>query len=308
MKNWRNLLFLIGFMGFCAWYGGTYAYRTQYIEPRKKLSEEIKQLEQQKDQYETSITNQKTTLQQLSTRDLYRRSLPTTNARTLYHSWLIEAGESCGFEDLAVNPQTWRNTGAYSFMASYYLSAQTTLDNLSRFLYEFYWAPYVHRITFLSIDPLDNADLIDIEIQIEGLVLALPSADAQYPLRDRLPEGYWRRLASGRLETYTEPIDSRNLLQFARSGIDASDYVRLTGIVIVGGQPEFWFTNHLNDQTLRFKLNEQFRVGSFIGKIVEVHDRDVILETYGTYSRQGMRWILSQGETLSNATAVPEEF
>ena len=308
MKNWRNLLFLIGFLGFGAWYGGTFAYRTQYVEPRKKLSEEIKQLEQQKTYYETNITNQQKALQQLDSRQLYYRSLPTTNARTLYHSWLLEAGEVCQFENLAVNPQTWRNTGYFSSVGSYYLSARTTLDNLSRFLYEFYWAPYVHRITFLNIEPIDNADLIDIEIQIEGLVLALPSADAPYPLRDRLPESYWSRLSSGRLETYTEPIDSRNLLQFARNGIDASDYVRLTGIVIVGGQPTFWLTNHLNEQTLRYELNEQFRVGSFIGKIVEVLDRDVILETEGTLSRPGMRWILSQGETLAEATAVPEEF
>ena len=308
MKNRRNLLFLLGFLGFCAWYGGTYAYRTQYVEPRTKLSADIKQLVQQKTQLEDGISLQQTMLQQLDSRQLYRRSLPTTNARTLYHSWLLEAGESCGFEELVVNDRPWRNTGFYSSTGSYYLSARTTLDNLSRFLYEFYWAPYLHRMTFRNIEPIDNADLIDIEIQIEGMVLALPSVNAEYPLRDRLPDGYWRRLSSGRLETYTAPIDSRNLLQFARSGIDASDYVRLTGIVTVGGQPEFWFTNPLNDRTLRFKLNEPFRVGSFIGKIVAVLDRDVILETDGTFSRPGMRWILSQGETLANATAVPEEF
>jgi len=310
MKNWRNLLFLLGFLGFCAWYGGSWAYKTQFVEPRAKLSDEIKKLEQQKTNFETNITNQQTALQQLTTRNLYRRSLPTGNARTLYHSWLLEASEACGFDDITVNDRQWRNTGFYSSTGSYYLSARTTLDNLSRFLYEFYWAPYVHRITFLNIQPIDNADLVDIEIQIEGLVIpSLTDPNARYPLRDQLPDGYWPRLSSGRLETYTEPIDSRNLLQFARSGIDASDYVRLTGIVIVGGMPQFWFTNHLNEQTLRFELNEQFRVGSFIGKIIEVLDRgDVILETDGTYSRPGMRWMLSQGETLADATAVPEEF
>ena len=316
MKNWRNLLFLLGFLGFCVWYGGTYAYKTRYVEPRESLRKEIEQLEQQKTYFETNIRNQQYALQQLDSRRLYYRSLPTENAWlltgkawTLYHSWLIEASNVCDFENPDINYRGARLTNARSYLGSYYVSARTTLDNLSRFLYEFYWAPYVHRITFLSIVPIDNADLVDIEIQIEGLVIpSLTDRNTTYPLRDRLPESYWRRLSSGRLETYTEPIDSRNLLQFARSGIDASDYVRLTGIVIDRGQPEFWFTNHLNDRTLRFKLNEQFRVGSFIGKIVEVLDRDVILETDGTFSRPGMRWILSQGETLADATAVPDEF
>ena len=316
MKNWRNLLFLLGFLGFCAWYGGLWAYKTQYVEPRTKLQDEIKQLEKQKDQYVAGITTQQTMMQQLATRNLYRRSLPTENAWlptgkawTLYHSWLIEASNVCEFENPNVNYRGVRLTNARSYMGSYYLTARTTLDNLSRFLYEFYWAPYAHRITFLNIEPIDNADLVDIEIQIEGLVIpSLTDPNAAYPLRDRLPDGYWPRLSSGRLETYTEPIDSRNLLQFARSGIDASDYARLTGILIDGGRPQFWFTNHLNDRTLRYELNEQFRVGSFIGKIVEVLDRDVILETDGTSSRPGMRWFLSQGETLADATAVPEEF
>ena len=307
MKNRRNLLFLIGFLCFCVWYGGTWAYKTQYAAPRESLMEKIKQYEQQKTYFETNITTQQNVVQQLDMQRLYYRSLPTGNAGTLYHSWLLEAGEVCEFENLIVNPRTGRNSGYYSSVLPYYLSARTTLDNLSRFLYEFYWAPCVHRITSLNIEPIDNADLVDIEIQIEGLVLGLPSPDALYPHRDRLPEGYWPRLSSGRLETYTEPIDARNLLQFARSGIDASGYVRLTGIVIIGGKPEFWFTDRLNDQTLRFKLDEEFRVGSFIGKIVEVFDRDVVLETTGTFSRPGMRWILSQGEDLAKATAVPEE-
>jgi hypothetical protein len=193
-------------------------------------------------------------------------------------------------------------------MGTYYVSARTTLDQLSRFLYEFYWAPYVHRITYLHINPLDNADLIDVQLRIEGLVLMPPFNNAPYPLRDSLPIGYWSRLSSGLLETYTEPIDSRNLLQFSRGGADASDFARLTGIVYVGGEPEFWIKNQLDDTTLRFKLNEQFRIGSFFGKIVEVIDRDVILETTGTSSRPAMRWILSQGETLTNATAAPGEY
>jgi len=176
---------------------------------------------------------------------------------------------------------------------------------LSRFLYEFYWAPFIHKITSLDILPVDNADLVDIEMQIEGLsLLRFPDNVSPYPLRDRLPDDYWRRLSSGLLETYTEPIDSRNLLQFSRGGVDASDFARLTGIILFDGEPVFWISNQLENRTVRVKLNEQFRIGSFFGKIVEVIGQDVVLETDGTTSRPAMRWLLSQGEFLKDALAV----
>jgi len=308
MKNWRNLLFLLAFLGFCVWYGGTYAYRTQFVEPRNKLRKNLEEAEQNKKLCEETISNRKTMLQNLDSQLLYKRSLPTENARTLYHSWLIEAGNDCQFENFSVNVRGTQQTGAYSYMLAFQLEARTSLDDLSRFLYEFYWVPYLHRISYLNILPVENADLVDVSMQIQGLVLVPPYNNAPYPLRDRLPNIYWQRLSSGRLETYTEPIDSRNLLQFSRGGVDASDRAKLTGIVFVGGEPEFWINSQLENRTIRVKLNEQFRIGSFIGKFVEVIDQDVILETTGTSSRPGLRWSLSQGELLKDAVVVGYPF
>jgi len=306
MKNWRNLVLFIAFLGFCVWYGGSWAYKTQYQEPRKKLQAEITKAEQIKTQYESGIKNGTDTLNRLASQKLYHRSLPTDNANTLYHSWLLAAGENCRFEYLEVSARGPRRTQSASYTVSFQLNAQTSLDDLSRFLYEFYWAPFIHRITSLDILPVDNADLVDVEMQIEGLsLLRFPDNVSPYPLRNQLPDIYWRRLSSGLLETYTEPIDSRNLLQFSRGGVDASDFARLTGIITEGGEPEFWFNNQLENRTVRVKLNEQFRIGSFIGKIVEIVGDDIILETTGTSSRGSMRWFLGPGELLKDAIAVP---
>ena len=305
MKNWRNLLLLIAFLGFCVWYGGSWAYRTQYLEPRTKLQADIDKAEQLKLQYETNINVMKATFTNLAPQYLYNRSLPTDNANTLYRSWLLAAGESCRFDNFDLIARGMNRTQSASYTVSFQLNAQTSLDDLSRFLYEFYWAPFIHKITSLDILPVDNADLVDIEMQIEGLsLLRFPDNVSPYPLRDRLPDDYWRRLSSGLLETYTEPIDSRNLLQFSRGGVDASDFARLTGIILFDGEPVFWISNQLENRTVRVKLNERFRIGSFIGKIVEVIGQDVVLETDGTTSRPAMRWLLSQGEFLKDALAV----
>ena len=309
MKNWRNLLMLIAFLGFCLWYGGTWAYRTQFAEPRKKLLEEIKTLEEQKANIETGIATQKDMVQKLAERKLYERSLPipANRAQMLYQSWLIELGEHCGFENFSVDSQNLQQTQFY-FVLPYRVTARTTLDELSRFLYEFYWATYVHRITHLRITPVENADMVTVTMQIEGIVVPSPEQNSPYPLRDRLPSGYHRRLTSGLLETYTGPINARNLMQFTRGGADASDFAKLTGIIYVGGEPEFWINSQLENTVVRVKLNEQFRIGSFIGRIVEIIDGDVILETGNSLNRNPMRWVLGTGELLKDALAVPDEY
>ena len=312
MKNWRNVFLLIAFMLFGVCYGGWWAYQTQYLVPRTKLLAEIEKAEQTQTQYETTLKSRKDMLERLQSQRLHERSLPTGSgaARTLYHSWLLEAGEACQFENLAVNSRGVQQTQARNYRVSFQLSARTSLDQLSRFLYEFYWVSFVHRITELNIVPVENADLVNVTMQIEGLIIPSLSGDANapYPHRDQLPGGYWQRLSSNLLETYTDPIDSRNLLQFSRGGVDASDFAKLTGIVYLGGEPEFWIYNQLGNEVVRVKLNEQFRIGSFIGRIVEVIDDDVVLETDGTMSRPAMRWLLGKGELLKNAMAVPGEY
>lgn len=312
MKNRRNLIMLVAFLLFGVCYGGWWAWQTQYLVPRKQLLDDIAKAEETQTQYEITLQSQKDTLARLENQRFAQRSLPTGppqgTARTLYHSWLLEAGEACQFENLAVDSRGERRTQFYCSVVSFQLTAQTSLDQLSRFLYEFYWAPFLHRITSLSIVPVENADLVDITLQIEGLVLYRNEPTAEFPYRDRLPEGYWQRLVSGRFETYTGPIESRNLLQFSRSGVDASDFAKLTGIVYVSGEPEFWINSQLENTVVRVKLDEPFRIGSFIGKIVEVADEDVILETSGTWNRPPMRWFLGKGELLKDAMAVPEEF
>lgn len=271
MNNRRNLILLIAFLLFGVCYGGWWAYKTQYVEPRTKLQAEIATAEQNQAECVRILTTREEELKWLETRRLYQRSLPTGRgaAGTLYHSWLIEAGEACQFDNLAVTARGMQQTRSYSYSVSFQLTARTSLDGLSRFLYEFYWAPFVHRITSLNIVPVENADLVNVTLQIEGLALPSFDANAEFPLRDRLPDGCWQRLSSGLLETYTGPIDSRNLLQFARGKSDASIFARLTGIVFVGDEPEFWIQNQLEDTVVRVKLNEPFRIGSFIGKITK---------------------------------------
>ncbi|MDR1382523.1 MAG: hypothetical protein LBJ67_01550 [Planctomycetaceae bacterium] len=325
MRNGRNVLFLIAFLIFGAGYGGYWAYQTQVREPRAQLAAEIAKVEKAKADFEQAIQYQNAQIQLLTQQNLRYRSLPKspTDASNLYHRWLLEAAQYWGFENLSVdrrNMQTLR----FGRVFPYQLRARVSMDQLSRFLYEFYWSPFLHQITLLKIEPivkqeeenndaeennLNNANFVAVTMNIEGLSIpSLTDRNAPYPLMNTLPEGYWRRLSSGLPETYTEPIDSRNLLQFQRGVVDASDFTRLTAINSINGVPEIWLTNQLEDNRLiKIKLNQEIRIGSFFGKAIEIFGEDVVFETTGTNARPAVRWIVSLGESLQNAMAVPGE-
>ncbi|MDR1493907.1 MAG: hypothetical protein LBT05_14490 [Planctomycetaceae bacterium] len=324
MRNWRNFLFLTAFLIFGASYGGYWAYQTQVREPRTKLAAEIAKAEKLKADFEQAIKNQHATLQSLSRQNLRYRSLPKspTDAGNLYHRWLLEAAKYWEFENFSVDRRNVQTLG-FGRVFPYQLRARVSMDQLSRFLYEFYWSPYLHRITFLKIDPivrneddddaeddnLNNANFVAVTMNIEGLSIPSPTnVHLPYPLANTLPEGYWRRLSSGLLETYAEPIDARNLLQFQRGGVDASDFTRLTSINYIDNVPEIWLTNQLEDNRLiRIKLNQEIRIGSFFGRAVEIFGEDVIFETVGTNARPSLRWIVTLGESLKDAMAIPAE-
>ncbi|MCL2348017.1 MAG: hypothetical protein FWC50_07105 [Planctomycetaceae bacterium] len=309
MKNWRNLIILAGIMIFSSIYFGRWAYLTQYSKPRNDLLAKIETAKADQQKFKSTIAIQTQTIKNLSSQNYPYRSLPwpVDFAENRYQTWLLEVGQFCHFENFSVDKQGRRATQTYCILP-YQLNARTSFDQLSRFLYEFYWSPYLHKITQMNITPVENTDLVNVSMRIEAIVLlSKVPANAPYPLTNQFPVGHWSRLSSGLLETYTEPIDARNLMQFVRGGVDASDFTRLTAINYIGNEPEIWLSNQTNDTTIRAKVGDQIRVGSFIGKIVEVLEQDVVFETPGSSSRVSMRWLVTLGESLNQATALPPE-
>lgn len=309
MKNKRNVLIFVGFFLFVLWYGGTWAYRDLYKKPRQKIQTGIKEATEQKNQNELYLQNQQQTLKRLQAGYYLNRSLPqpTQAGQTLYHTWLLELIAYCEFEQNAVTRGNQQRGNAYlSFPFS--VRARCSLDQLSRFLYEFYWYPYLHKIVALQVRPVEQTELVDVSIQIEAIYVPPFQTNTQPPLLNRLPEGIWRRLSSGTLPTYTEPIESRNLLQFSRGGIDDSDFARVTAISYVDGDPEVWITLRTSDKKLAVRKGDRFRVGSFFATLVDVEETDVIFETSERNGQLPLRWIVGVGEYLKDATAIPPEY
>jgi hypothetical protein len=229
--------------------------------------------------------------------DLWRRqSLPSDpeKARSLYQAWLLELVKHVEMTDSNVDSSEPASRKGMFRVISVALRGRGSLEQLTRFLYDFYSAAHLHQIRTLSITPIQGKDLLDLSITVEALIL--PTADR----KERLSSRHSDRLASDHLEDYL-PIVQRNLFGMG-GGARVADYAYLTAVNYVDGAPEAWFSLRTNDSLLKLRKGERLEIGSFKGVIAEISDADVILES------DGERWLLSIGESLAQAAALPPEF
>ncbi|MDR0871721.1 MAG: hypothetical protein LBN39_13115 [Planctomycetaceae bacterium] len=304
MKNLRNIIMFTALGVFFAWYGLSWAYSSLYKEPRQRLGSELTKL---KAEIETGKKNT-ASMQHFTQQNLifYYRSLPLIpdQARTQYSFWLLEVFKYCGIEKPDIESTNPTRT-AFGLNYRVNVRASCSLDQLSRFLFEFYYAPFLHRITVLSIAPVEGKEgEVTLSATLDVLALRPMSAQAAVPSKDKLPTGYIPRLKLNDLTNY-RVIADRNLMQAARGGIDKADYAYLTSIITTqSGQPEIWITvrtESADHSVVKARKGETVRIGSFIAAVVDIAEQDVVFE------KDGMRWLVSIGDCLNNAYAVPPE-
>ena len=233
----------------------------------------------------------------------YYRSLPRlpNDVRSLYTFWLLELLKFCDVEGSDVNSDNPTPTRFRSYNYHFHVRGACSLDQLSRLLFEFYYAPFLHRITAMTITPQENSEKVSIALTIDGLSIPPPFSTSPVPLTNQLPYGFYHpRLASNQLETY-QVIAERNLLQAVRGGVDKADYTFLTGINQIDGENEAWFSVRTDGSVLKAKLGERISIGSVRATIKEILGEDLV------FDRDGSLWLLTLGECLNQAFALPKE-
>jgi hypothetical protein len=303
----RNILLITGISLFLLWYVAHWAYQSLYLEPRRELGDEIAKLTGEIEWGQNRLAS----MTQFRDQNMgfYARSLPrvTNDARSQYRFWLLELLQYSGLE--MENSHVEVGLPALTpFWGDYRGTIQCTgsLSQLSYFLFEFYYVPFLHRVTSISLTPVDgNPEKKTFNIVVNALALRPqdPYDYSSYPLANQLPtwEGwYLQRTASNDLTTY-QVIENRDLLQTAKGGTDQADYTFLTAIIQRDNQMEVWFSVRTDDTLIEAKLGDTIHSGSFTGKIVEILDQDIVLD------RNGSRWLLTNGESLQEAFALPPE-
>jgi len=270
---------------------GDWLWRNAVEGPTELRERRLAGLQRARQQRENALAQARKAGQQLAKWEA--QSLPSDPevARSLYQAWLLEL---VGFVELR-NPNVDSGSpvsrkGLYQTI-SFSVRGRGTLEQLTTFLFEFYSADHLHQIRSLSITPLQKSDQLDLSISIEAAVLATATR------RDRLSTERSDRLASEPLEDYY-PIARRNLFGFGGNP-DATDYTYLTAVVHVDDELEAWFTLRATDEVLKLREGQNLSIGQFRGTVREIEASDVVLES------EGERWLLTIGENLAQAFALP---
>lgn len=76
----------------------------------------------------------------------------------------------------------------------------------------------------------------------------------------------------------------------------------MTSVTQVNGEAEVWFTNRATDEVVKLRAGARLELGPLTFRLAEVLDTDVIIEI------DGERWLLSLGDKITDAYALPPGF
>ena len=314
MNNYRKITLVLAAGAMLLYFGGDWAVKKWVEGPKTAKLGQIANLQKAVKAAKQNLAAVKSDAQWMAHWE--SRSLPSNPevARSLYVAWLAELVRYAELSSPSLNPGEPVNRRGFRSI-SFSVRVRGNLEQLTTFLFEFYNAPHLHKIQSLNLTPIAKSDQFDLSIAIQTLVL--PYADREEELSQvKLAEVGGQRLRSPRLDAY-KPIAERNLFAIADPGTDPADHTVLTGVNYVDGVPEAWFTTRTDGKTLRLRIGDKLvqdgdkirksgteeepALSTEIGRVADMKDADLVLE------RGGERWLLTIGETLAQAYALPPE-
>lgn len=174
---------------------------TSFRERRNKIADLESKISQQRLQaMQSAIASRK--------RNEYEaRSLPsqTASARSQYQRWLLERVQEAEFDKPLVSPVASREEGGTMTRHQFNISGQARLSSVVKLLYEFHRVNTLHRISRLTIRPINDSKYLTVQMSVEALSLNVAPPDGKLPL-DPSP-----RLVGRSLDEYLKPIEERNL-------------------------------------------------------------------------------------------------
>lgn len=191
-----------------------------------------------------------------------KSSLPgePTLARALYQGWLIKlAEERVNMEKVNVGQLPSRPIGDVYYQHAFSVNCQGDLRQLTDFLYKFYSAGFLHRISRLHVNPVSNSKLLTLAITVEAISLN------KAPNVKVLAPPVSNRLAEDDRETYMNSILYRDLFspankapQLASLGTQRGNPGRPVGFQAKASDPE-------NDD-LRYEFDGEVLEGARINE------------------------------------------
>ncbi len=211
-----------------------------------------------------------------------RQSLPADPdvTRSVYRSWLLSIVKNTKLRNATVDsgsPSTRRakdKTVLYRSMP-FSVRARGSLAQFNEFLFLFSRAGHLHQIASLTLNPISSTGQFDISLGIETLLLPGRKGNDLNSAPSAL-------LASAEFKDYAS-IAKDNI--FGIDGADPMQHTMISGITFSNGTPQVWITEQLLDKVTQVGAGAEFDTVALSGRILEVHDQEVIVETSGERMR-----------------------
>ena len=307
MNSWHKVVILLVIISLIVGGGGYLLYKSKWVKPREAIAKQKEELVNAIEYGKASTKQIEAQTQQLQ--PLYTRSFPrqSADAALQYEIWLSQMLEFCNIRESQVTRGAYSNLRNLGLATqNFRVQAKCQLLDLTQFLYEFYWTPFLHRISTLDIIPQEGSDDLQIAMTIQGLtILYLTNPQQQFPLRDQLPLDAQapQQLASGPFAAY-KPLGELDVFRAVRTGVDQTALTRLTATPVItddeGNEQKVTRWNlEAENRTISLKMGDVLKVGSFVANIADIDDNLVIIR------QQNGLWAVPLGNKLSEAVAVP---
>lgn len=296
MTSNRRQMLLLAVLGLIVLYfAGEWLFVTILDAPRRVRIERGEQLAERVARREEELAKALKAGRQLEVFESQSLPANTEIAVSLYRSWLTELVEYAKLSNAYVDAGAPLNRRGMFQTVDFSIRASGSLQQLLTFLFEFYHAGHLHQIQRINITPAQRRSELELDISVQALVL--PTADRA----DRLSTVAANRLAFDNLANYSLVVE-RNLFGFTGQGVHPTDQTFLTAVVQSAGQRQAWFTVRSTDEVQRLTTGQRLAVGTFQGTIQTIDEHDVVVES------EGERWLLTVGESLAQALALPPEY
>lgn len=292
--NYRKHLLSLAFALLAVTYLGNWVVNRYYLEPLEKARSNNREAQKWIELREKELTAARRAGLLLSRWETQSLPSDTEVARSLYQAWLLELVDHVGLAGPSVNSNPPATQKGRFHSLSFTVGGRGTLEQLTNFLFEFYNGAHLHQIRSIIIRPLARTGQLDLNFSIEAL--SLPTADRS----DRLATEPSDRLVFDDVQDYRVIVD-RNLFSIGGSP-SAVEHTTLTGVTSDNGGPVAWFSLQTTGEMQKLRTGDVLQVDHFSGSIARIEGNDVILES------DGQRWLLTIGENLSEAAALPPEF
>lgn len=209
-----------------------------------------------------------------------KQSLPSDPevTRSVYRSWLLSLIRTTKLRNATVDsgsPSTRKAKDNKVLFRSMPFSVRCrgSLAEFNAFLFQFSNAGQLHQISSMTLNPIGATGQFDISLGIETLLLAGRKGDALNTAPSDL-------LVSRDFSHY-QSIVKDNIFGIGIDNTDPMKHTIISAITFSNGVPQVWITEQLSNRTLQVAIGVDFDTVALSGRVIEVHEQDVIIETSG---------------------------